>query len=78
MKTDPTVDLVMCAHTNIGTETDTEAVVIGGGSTGCGIARDLAMRGIEVTLVEKGNLTHGTTGRMHGLLHSGARYAVSD
>ncbi len=53
-------------------------LVIGGGSTGCGIARDLAMRGLEVTLVEKGNLTHGTTGRMHGLLHSGGRYAVSD
>ena len=53
-------------------------LVIGGGSTGCGVARDLAMRGLEVTLVEKGNLTHGTTGRMHGLLHSGGRYAVSD
>ncbi|WP_248906680.1 anaerobic glycerol-3-phosphate dehydrogenase subunit GlpA [Halocatena marina] len=55
-----------------------EVLVIGGGSTGCGIARDLAMRGLDVTLVEKGNLTHGTTGRMHGLLHSGGRYAVSD
>ncbi|MFD1598853.1 anaerobic glycerol-3-phosphate dehydrogenase subunit GlpA [Halobellus rarus] len=54
------------------------ALVLGGGSTGCGIARDLAMRGVDVTLVEKGNLTHGTTGRMHGLLHSGGRYAVSD
>ena len=53
-------------------------IVIGGGSTGCGIARDLAMRGLEVTLVEQGNLTHGTTGRMHGLLHSGGRYAVAD
>jgi len=53
-------------------------VVIGGGSTGAGIARDLSMRGVEVTLVEQGNLTHGTTGRMHGLLHSGGRYAVSD
>ncbi|WP_256558114.1 anaerobic glycerol-3-phosphate dehydrogenase subunit GlpA [Halomarina litorea] len=53
-------------------------VVVGGGSTGTGIARDLAMRGLDVTLVEKGNLTHGTTGRMHGLLHSGGRYAVSD
>jgi glycerol-3-phosphate dehydrogenase len=53
-------------------------VVIGGGSTGTGLARDLAMRGLEVTLVEKGNLTHGTTGRMHGLLHSGGRYAVAD
>jgi len=55
-----------------------QVVVVGGGSTGTGIARDLAMRGVEVTLVEKGNLTHGTTGRMHGLLHSGGRYAVSD
>ncbi len=36
------------------------------------------MRGLDVTLVEQGNLTHGTTGRMHGLLHSGGRYAVSD
>ncbi len=57
---------------------DTEVLVLGGGSTGCGIARDLAMRGLDVTLVERGNLTHGTTGRMHGLLHSGGRYAVSD
>ena len=56
----------------------TEVLVVGGGSTGCGIVRDLAMRGVDVTLVEKGNLTHGTTGRMHGLLHSGGRYAVSD
>ncbi|ACV48624.1 MULTISPECIES: anaerobic glycerol-3-phosphate dehydrogenase subunit GlpA [Halomicrobium] len=53
-------------------------VVVGGGSTGAGVARDLAMRGADVTLVEQGNLTHGTTGRMHGLLHSGGRYAVSD
>jgi glycerol-3-phosphate dehydrogenase len=58
--------------------TDTDVVVVGGGSTGCGVARDLAMRGVDVTLVEQGNLTHGTTGRMHGLLHSGGRYAVSD
>ncbi|WP_207587635.1 anaerobic glycerol-3-phosphate dehydrogenase subunit GlpA [Halomontanus rarus] len=57
---------------------DTEVLVLGGGSTGCGIARDLATRGLEVTLLERGNLTHGTTGRMHGLLHSGGRYAVSD
>jgi len=53
-------------------------VVIGGGSTGVGVARDLTMRGLDVTLLEQGNLTHGTTGRMHGLLHSGGRYAVSD
>ena len=57
---------------------DATVLVIGGGSTGTGIARDLALRGVDVTLVEQGNLTHGTTGRMHGLLHSGGRYAVSD
>jgi glycerol-3-phosphate dehydrogenase len=57
---------------------DTDVLVVGGGSTGAGIARDLAMRGVAVTLVEKGTLTHGTTGRMHGLLHSGGRYAVAD
>jgi glycerol-3-phosphate dehydrogenase len=59
-------------------QSQTEVLVVGGGSTGCGIARDLAMRGVDVTLVEKGTLTHGTTGRMHGLLHSGGRYAVAD
>ncbi|WP_435333070.1 anaerobic glycerol-3-phosphate dehydrogenase subunit GlpA [Haloarchaeobius sp. TZWWS8] len=59
-------------------ESRTEVLVVGGGSTGTGIARDLAMRGLDVTLVEQGNLTHGTTGRMHGLLHSGGRYAVAD
>ncbi|PSQ22577.1 anaerobic glycerol-3-phosphate dehydrogenase subunit A [Halobacteriales archaeon QS_9_67_15] len=59
-------------------ESKPHIAVIGGGSTGTGVARDLAMRGFDVTLVEQGNLTHGTTGRMHGLLHSGGRYAVSD
>jgi len=53
-------------------------VVIGGGITGAGILRDLAMRGIEAVLVEKGDLAHGTSARFHGLLHSGARYAVTD
>src|SRR5699024_1851290 len=57
---------------------ETTVVVIGGGATGTGIVRDLAMRGFETTLVERGTLTDGTTGRTHGHLHSGARYAVSD
>jgi glycerol-3-phosphate dehydrogenase len=57
---------------------ETEVLVIGGGATGTGVLRDLAMRGFKAILVEKRDLTHGTTGRYHGLLHSGARYAVSD
>ena len=56
----------------------TEVLVIGGGATGAGIIRDLAMRGFDAILVEKRDLTHGTTGRYHGLLHSGGRYAVKD
>ena len=56
----------------------TTVLVIGGGATGVGTARDLAMRGVDVTLVERGALASGTSGRSHGLLHSGARYAESD
>jgi glycerol-3-phosphate dehydrogenase len=57
---------------------ETDVLVIGGGATGTGCARDLAMRGIRCVLVEKGDLTHGTTGRYHGLLHSGGRYVTKD
>ena len=53
-------------------------LVIGGGATGAGIARDLALSGVDVTLVDSGGLAGGTSGRSHGLLHSGARYAESD
>lgn len=56
----------------------TEVLVIGGGATGTGVVRDAAMRGFDAMLVEKRDLTHGTTGRYHGLLHSGGRYAVKD
>jgi glycerol-3-phosphate dehydrogenase len=56
----------------------TEILVIGGGSTGTGVAWDAALRGFRVILVEQRDLTHGTTGRYHGLLHSGGRYVVKD
>lgn len=54
------------------------AIVIGGGSTGSAIAHDLALRGFQVTLVERGEIASGTTGRNHCLLHSGGRYCVKD
>lgn len=55
-----------------------DVIVIGGGATGAGTARDCALRGLKVLLVERFDFTHGATGRNHGLLHSGARYAVTD
>jgi len=56
----------------------TEVLVIGGGSTGLGVVRDAAMRGFATALVDRGDLATGTTGRFHGLLHSGGRYVVKD
>jgi glycerol-3-phosphate dehydrogenase len=53
-------------------------IVIGAGFTGVATAHDLALRGCDVTVVERGDLCHGTSGRTHGLLHSGGRYAVKD
>ena len=55
-----------------------DVIVIGGGITGAGVARDCAMRGLSVLLLERFDYTNGATGRNHGLLHSGARYAVTD
>ena len=55
-----------------------DVIVIGGGATGAGILRDLAMRGVRALLLEQKDLVHGTSARFHGLLHSGARYAVRD
>lgn len=58
--------------------TEVDVVVVGGGATGAGVLRDLAMRGIRALLVERGDFASGTSGRYHGLLHSGARYVESD
>ena len=55
-----------------------DVIIIGGGATGAGTARDCAMRGLKTLLVERFDFTAGATGRNHGLLHSGARYAVTD
>ena len=55
-----------------------DVIVIGGGATGAGTARDCALRGLRVLLVERFDFASGATGRNHGLLHSGARYAVTD
>ena len=60
------------------TSIEYDVIVIGGGATGAGTARDCAMRGLKTILIERLDFTAGATGRNHGLLHSGARYAHTD
>ena len=55
-----------------------DVLVVGGGATGAGVVRDLSRRGLRSLLVERGDFGTGTTGRYHGLLHSGGRYAMKD
>ncbi len=57
---------------------ETQVLIIGGGITGTGLARDLSLRGIACVLVEKQDINAGASGANHGLLHSGARYVASD
>lgn len=56
----------------------TQVLIIGGGITGTGLARDLALRGVQCILVEKADINAGASGSNHGLLHSGARYVSND
>ncbi|MEM3853474.1 MAG: FAD-dependent oxidoreductase, partial [Conexivisphaerales archaeon] len=55
-----------------------DAVVIGAGATGLFTALDLSLRGAKVVVIDRGGILNGTSGRMHGLLHSGARYVTND
>ena len=55
-----------------------DVLVIGGGATGAAVLRDVARRGFKSLLVERSDFGTGTTGRYHGLLHSGGRYVGKD
>jgi glycerol-3-phosphate dehydrogenase len=57
---------------------ETEVLIIGGGVTGTGVMRDLALRGVHCILIDRSDLNAGASGGNHGLLHSGGRYASSD
>ncbi|MBI2608975.1 MAG: glycerol-3-phosphate dehydrogenase/oxidase [Deltaproteobacteria bacterium] len=56
------------------TSTEFDLLIIGGGITGCGIARDAALRGLKVALIEKGDFASGTSSHSSKLLHGGFRY----
>jgi glycerol-3-phosphate dehydrogenase len=55
-------------------QTPFDAVVIGGGMAGAGVARDLALRGAAVALFEKGDFASGTSSKSSKLIHGGLRY----
>jgi glycerol-3-phosphate dehydrogenase len=57
---------------------EADLLVIGGGATGAGVAWDASLRGYRTILVDRSDLADGTSGRFHGLLHSGGRYVVKD
>jgi glycerol-3-phosphate dehydrogenase len=51
-----------------------DLLIVGGGITGVGIARDAAMRGLRTALIEKGDFGIGTSSRSTRLIHGGIRY----
>ena len=51
-----------------------DLLIIGGGITGAGVARDAAMRGMRVALVEANDFAYGTSSRSSKLVHGGIRY----
>ena len=57
---------------------ETDVLIVGGGSNGTGLARDLAKRGVRVMLCEKGDLARGATGNSSGMIHGGPRYMLND
>src|SRR5215471_7765347 len=53
---------------------DLDLLVVGGGITGAGIARDAALRGLSVALLEAVDFAAGTSSRSSKLIHGGVRY----
>ncbi|HEX7316176.1 MAG TPA: glycerol-3-phosphate dehydrogenase [Pyrinomonadaceae bacterium] len=51
-----------------------DAVIVGAGVNGCGVARDAALRGLRVLLLDKGDIAAGTTAASTRLIHGGLRY----
>lgn len=54
-----------------------DMLIIGGGITGAGLARDAALRGLKVALVEKEDFGYGTSSRSAKLIHGGIRYLAN-
>jgi glycerol-3-phosphate dehydrogenase len=61
-------DLASCANQCF------DILIIGGGIFGAGVARDAALRGMRVALIDKGDFASGTSSRSSKLIHGGFRY----
>jgi glycerol-3-phosphate dehydrogenase len=57
---------------------DFDVIILGGGVNGTGTARDCAMRGLRVLLLEKADFGVGASGNSSGMIHGGIRYMLSD
>src|SRR5499427_8876501 len=55
-----------------------DVVVVGGGVTGAGVARDLALRGVSVLLLDKGDWGAGSSGASSWMIHGGPQYLEFD
>jgi glycerol-3-phosphate dehydrogenase len=56
----------------------TRVLIVGGGINGTGVARDLALRGVDCVLVEKREIGSGTSSASSGMIHGGLRYLQKD
>ncbi len=75
MRADTAIDATKRNDLLIGLEHERfDVVVIGAGITGCGIARETAMRGMRTLLVDAGDIGSGTSSRSSKLIHGGLRY----
>ena len=51
-----------------------DLVIVGGGITGAGVARDAVLRGLRVALIDKGDYASGTSSKSSKMIHGGLRY----
>lgn len=69
---------VRCGRGMMLVKMETQVLIIGAGITGVGLARDLALRGVDCIVVDRRDISAGASGANNGLLHSGARYVSND
>ncbi len=67
----------MCGVVAINAEQQFDLIVIGGGITGAGVARDAALRGLSCLLLEKGDFASGVSSKSTRLIHGGLRYLAN-